>query len=177
MLKNVYEGLNARPKVYLSKEYFCKMYPTCVSSKLCEFISSEIVKYSKRKVVYKKLWFSHNTRSFIDNLYRDLGWLQTPLLRSSLQRFFQAANIGQACEHTHGWKTLQVICQKKLSEIEKLLYTIRWDFLLWFSMFLIFLQHFSCAHLKVRKGVGLWTIFWAVIPDGHNCVEAKIAQL
>ena len=38
MLENVYEGLNARPKVYLSKEYFCKMYPTCVSSKLCEFI-------------------------------------------------------------------------------------------------------------------------------------------
>ena len=36
MLENVYEGLNARPKVYLSKEYFCKMYPTCVSSKLCE---------------------------------------------------------------------------------------------------------------------------------------------
>ena len=26
MLKNVYEGLNARPKVYLSKEYFCEMY-------------------------------------------------------------------------------------------------------------------------------------------------------
>ena len=39
MLENVYEGLNARPKVYLSKEYFCEMYPTCVSSKLCEFIS------------------------------------------------------------------------------------------------------------------------------------------
>ena len=38
MLENVYEGLNARPKVYLSKVYFCKMYPTCVSSKLCEFI-------------------------------------------------------------------------------------------------------------------------------------------
>ena len=38
MLKNVYEGLNARPKVYLSKEYFCEMYPTCMSSKLCEFI-------------------------------------------------------------------------------------------------------------------------------------------
>ena len=38
MLKSAYEGLNARPKVYLSKEYFCKMYPTCVSSKLCEFI-------------------------------------------------------------------------------------------------------------------------------------------
>ena len=40
MLKNVYEGLNARSEVYLSKEYFCKMYPTCVSSKLCEFIYS-----------------------------------------------------------------------------------------------------------------------------------------
>ena len=40
MLENVYEGLNARPKVYLSKEYFCEMYPTCVSSKLCEFISN-----------------------------------------------------------------------------------------------------------------------------------------
>ena len=39
MLKSAYEGLNARPKVYLSKEYLCKMYPTCVSSKLCEFIS------------------------------------------------------------------------------------------------------------------------------------------
>ena len=39
MLKNVYEGLNARPKVYLSKEYFCEMYPSCMSSKLCEFIS------------------------------------------------------------------------------------------------------------------------------------------
>ena len=41
MLKNVYEGLNARPKVYLSKEHFCEMYPTCVSSKLCEFICDE----------------------------------------------------------------------------------------------------------------------------------------
>ena len=38
MLENIYEGLNAQPKVYLSKEYFCEMYPTCVSSKLCEFI-------------------------------------------------------------------------------------------------------------------------------------------
>ena len=25
-------------KVYVSKVYFCEMYPTCVSSKLCEFI-------------------------------------------------------------------------------------------------------------------------------------------
>ena len=96
---------------------------------------SEIEKYPKRTVVYKKLWFSHNTKSFIDNLNKDLGWLQTPLLRSSLQRFCEAANIGQACEHTHGWKTLQVICQKKkLSEIEKLLYTKSCDFLcFWYS--------------------------------------------
>ena len=42
MLKSAYEGLNARPKVYLSKEYFCEMYPTCVSSKLCEFILTDI---------------------------------------------------------------------------------------------------------------------------------------
>ena len=41
MLKSAYEGLNTRPKVYLSKEYFCEMYPTCVSSKLCEFIHLE----------------------------------------------------------------------------------------------------------------------------------------
>ena len=27
-------------KVYFSKVYFCKMYPTCVSSKLCEFTLS-----------------------------------------------------------------------------------------------------------------------------------------
>ena len=39
MLKNVYEGLNACSKVYSSKVYFCEMYPSCVSSKLCEFIS------------------------------------------------------------------------------------------------------------------------------------------
>ena len=38
LLENVYEGLNARSKVYLSKVCFCKMYPICVSSKLCEFI-------------------------------------------------------------------------------------------------------------------------------------------
>ena len=41
MLKNVYEGLNVRSKVYLSKVYFCEMYSTCVSSKLCEFICHE----------------------------------------------------------------------------------------------------------------------------------------
>ena len=29
---------DALSKVYLSKVYFCEMYPTCVSSKLCEFI-------------------------------------------------------------------------------------------------------------------------------------------
>ena len=43
MLENVYEGLNAQPKVYLSKDYFCEMYPTCVSSKLCEFIYCETI--------------------------------------------------------------------------------------------------------------------------------------
>ena len=43
MLKSAYEGLNARPKVYLSEEYFCEMYPTCVSSKLCEFILFKII--------------------------------------------------------------------------------------------------------------------------------------
>ena len=45
MLENLYEGLNVKNvyeglKVYLSKEYFFKMYPTCVFSKLCKFIKS-----------------------------------------------------------------------------------------------------------------------------------------
>ena len=40
MLENIYEGLNPRSEVYLSNDYFCKMYPTYVSSKLCEFIVS-----------------------------------------------------------------------------------------------------------------------------------------
>ena len=31
-------------KVCLSKVYFCEMYPTCVSSKLCEFIH-QYIKY------------------------------------------------------------------------------------------------------------------------------------
>ena len=39
-MSNVYEGLNARSEVHLSKEYFCKMYPTCVAFKLCESILS-----------------------------------------------------------------------------------------------------------------------------------------
>ena len=37
MLENVYEGFNACSEVHLSKECFCIMYPTCVSS-YCEFI-------------------------------------------------------------------------------------------------------------------------------------------
>ena len=47
MLKNVYEGLNDRSEVYLSKEYFCKMYPACVSSKLCEFINTEFAQFTQ----------------------------------------------------------------------------------------------------------------------------------
>ena len=38
-VSRVYEGSNACSKVYLSQVYFCEMYPTCVSSKLCKFIS------------------------------------------------------------------------------------------------------------------------------------------
>ena len=52
MLKNVYEGLNARPKVYLSKEYFCEMYLTCVSSKLCEFIFLYKVSFEEHPTVH-----------------------------------------------------------------------------------------------------------------------------
>ena len=55
MLKNVYEGLNARPKVYLSKEYFCEMYPTCVSSKLCEFIYQPVTLRSEKALVCQKI--------------------------------------------------------------------------------------------------------------------------
>ena len=54
MLKNVYEGLNARPKVYLLKEYSCEMYPTCVSSKLCEFIFLE----TNKILLFVKVAFS-----------------------------------------------------------------------------------------------------------------------
>ena len=44
MLENVYEGLNARSEVYLSKDYFYKMYSTCVSSKLCEFFKCSLAR-------------------------------------------------------------------------------------------------------------------------------------
>ena len=47
-----------RPKVYLSKEYFCEMYPTCVSSKLCEFILSEPIPY---QLVLS--WYIHQKES------------------------------------------------------------------------------------------------------------------
>ena len=37
-------------KVYLSKVFFCEMYPTCVSSKLCEFIwDLAVIVYSFNK--------------------------------------------------------------------------------------------------------------------------------
>ena len=68
MLENVYEGLNARPKVYLSKEYFCEMYPTCVSSKLCEFITNvyTVLSYQVCTIVFAAKdadeWSAHKAR-------------------------------------------------------------------------------------------------------------------
>ena len=44
ILENAYEGLNAPFEVYLSKEYFCEIYPACVSSKFCEFIREGVKK-------------------------------------------------------------------------------------------------------------------------------------
>ena len=38
MLQNVHEDLNAGYKGVFIQSVFCEMYPTCVSSKLCEFI-------------------------------------------------------------------------------------------------------------------------------------------
>ena len=57
MLENVYEGLNARSEVYFSKVYFCEMYPTCVSSKLCEFIQD---------LSCKKISISPEQRCFLE---------------------------------------------------------------------------------------------------------------
>ena len=66
VLKNVYAGLNARKCIWRLKcspqsvfiEYFCEMYLTCVSSKLCEFI---FVKLPKNRIV--KNWkTSHRER-------------------------------------------------------------------------------------------------------------------
>ena len=39
----VNDPLPAGSKVYSSKVYECEMYPTCVSSKLCEFIEIDLV--------------------------------------------------------------------------------------------------------------------------------------
>ena len=55
------EGLNARSKVYLAKVYFYKMYPTCVSSKLCEFIlflgmTLKLKTNTGRRFTILKLW-------------------------------------------------------------------------------------------------------------------------
>ena len=66
MLENVYEGLNARPKVYLSKEYFCEMYSTCVSSK--SFAGLFITRPSKMEVyrqqpLVRRLWIWKNNLS------------------------------------------------------------------------------------------------------------------
>ena len=63
-VENVYEGLNARSEVYLSKKYFCKMYPTCMSSKFCEFINFEEKKHPipwwKVEILdFGHFWISH----------------------------------------------------------------------------------------------------------------------
>ena len=68
MLENVYEGLNARPKMYLSKEYFCEMYPTCMSSKLCEFIEEEVYHFILKSILF-------------DFLLAPLGALSAPKIK------------------------------------------------------------------------------------------------
>ena len=45
MFENIYEGLNVRPKVYLSKEYFCEMYLTYVSSAILRGPTEDIIHY------------------------------------------------------------------------------------------------------------------------------------
>ena len=65
----IYEGLNASSNVYLSKVYFCKKYPTYVSSKLCEFFSSNFVfKLKKTKI-------SNKWTSFLWNPWIPLNYL------------------------------------------------------------------------------------------------------
>ena len=73
MLENVYEGLNAGPKVYLSKEYFCEMYPTCVSSKLCEFISFSVFGedfYASVGIPGRKLKLMRNSPALLLNNFK-----------------------------------------------------------------------------------------------------------
>ena len=73
MLENVYEGLNARSKVYLSKLYVCEMYLTCMSSKLCELIPKRFSKKVFQTVSEKMLEVAQrkpgasNSRSAGDN--------------------------------------------------------------------------------------------------------------
>ena len=50
MLENVYEGFNARCEVYLSKEYFCEIYPACVSSKLQVSSNCTNVHFAARQI-------------------------------------------------------------------------------------------------------------------------------
>ena len=46
------------PKVYLSKVHFCEMYPTCVSSKLCEFFCLAQAKESDLFLIHS---YNYNT--------------------------------------------------------------------------------------------------------------------
>ena len=82
MLENVYEGLNARPEVYLSKEYFCEMYPTCVSSKLCKFIffNISILQLPPLDLLYRQMCTERGNQAFSNFLY---------LKKHSLDHFIQ----------------------------------------------------------------------------------------
>ena len=54
------------PKVYFSKVYFCEMYPTCVSSKLCELIILSLDDICE-------LWDLKRQIGVFSGLYLDIG--------------------------------------------------------------------------------------------------------
>ena len=80
-VKNVYEGLNACSEVYLFKEYFCKMYPMCVCSELCEFIQTRIMVYANQQS-FKGLYIRPDAPKYIRARRISYCQCQLPIVHS-----------------------------------------------------------------------------------------------
>ena len=118
----MYEGLNARSKVYLSKVYlskvyFCKMYPACVSSKLCKFIFTRGCPYNTDSseewylfnwsihIRFLFLWFWFSC-ILISNWDAHLSAIHIhPLISSTEKCTFKITNHSQFCDLLWFWVT------------------------------------------------------------------------
>ena len=71
-------------KVYLSKVYFCEMYTTCVSSKLCEFIWYEYIRIFDRIIFLIRIYWDIRSYHFLDMNIFEYSFVSKIYIRHTL---------------------------------------------------------------------------------------------